>query len=274
MDTIETIKGSVVQHGRHNDRVYVMHFGSADTVGLVARLEALAVEHGYGKVLAKIPAPAWPLFQSAAYCREAVVPGFFRGSTDGLFIAKYFSVARRSAPAPKVLLEPSAHAKLSPPVRPGYRVIPCRTADAQEMASFYRRIFKTYPFPIQEPAYLARMMAAGARYFCIRLQGRIAAIAAAEINLEHENAEMTDFATRPQWRGMGLAGLLLLRLEQSARELDMKTAYTIARAASQPMNALFCNRGYAYAGLLKKNSQIGGRIASMIVWHKSLGCAV
>ncbi len=70
---------------------------------------------------------------------------------------------------------------------------------------------------------------------------------------------------------MGLAGLLLLQLEQTARELGMKAAYTISRAASKPMNVVFSNRGYAYAGLLKKNTQISGRIESMTVWHKPPG---
>ena len=54
MDTVETIKGSLVQHGRHNDRIYLMHFGTADTAGLISRLEDLAVERGYGKILFKI----------------------------------------------------------------------------------------------------------------------------------------------------------------------------------------------------------------------------
>ena len=113
-------------------------------------------------------------------------------------------------------------------------------------------------------------MEAGARYFCIRPQGRIVAIAAAEINAEHQNAEMTDFATLPGWRGRGLAGLLLCQLELTARELGMKTAYTISRAASKPMNAVFYSRGYAYAGFLRKNTSIGGRLESMTVWHKFL----
>ena len=271
VDTIETIKGSVVQHGRHNDRIYLMHFGTVDTPGLIARLEDLAMERGYGKILAKIPAPAWQPFKSADYCQEAVVPGFFKGSTDGLFIAKYFSAARRSPPSPPISFKPSALRKAHPATMSIQLVMPCRPLDAEEMASLYGRVFKTYPFPIQEPAYLARMMDAGARYFCIRLQGKIAAVASVEIDREHQNAEMTDFATLPKWRGRGLAGKLLLQLEQTARELGLKTAYTIARAASRPMNAVFCNRGYTYAGLLKKNTQIGGRIESMTVWHKSLG---
>jgi lysine 2,3-aminomutase len=36
------------------------------------------------------------------------------------------------------------------------------------------------------------------------------------------------------------------------------------------MNAVFRNRGYRYAGLLKSNSQISGGLQSMTVWYKHL----
>ena len=114
------------------------------------------------------------------------------------------------------------------------------------------------------------MMQEGVPYYCIRIEGRIAALAAAEIDLASKNAEMTDFATLPKWRGMGLAGMLLSHMDKKARELGLETAYTIARAGSHGMNFVFQNNGYNYAGLLKNNSQICGSIQSMTVWYKHL----
>jgi putative beta-lysine N-acetyltransferase len=98
--------------------------------------------------------------------------------------------------------------------------------------------------------------------------GSIAAVAAVEIDEGANNAEMTEFATLPQWRGMGLAGRLLRHMERKARGRGIKTTYTIARAASPGMNAVCKKNGYHCAGLLKNNTQIGGRIASMTVWYK------
>jgi hypothetical protein len=66
------------------------------------------------------------------------------------------------------------------------------------------------------------------------------------------------------------AGTLLSHMDKKACELGIKTAYTIARAASPGMNAVFQNSGYNYAGLLKNNSQICGSIQSMTVWYKHL----
>jgi hypothetical protein len=95
MDTIETIHKAQVQHGPHNDRIYLMRLNDADPYRLIMALEDLARQKGYGKIFAKVTEPAWPAFQSADYVAEAVVPGFFSGRTDGYFISKYFSERRR-----------------------------------------------------------------------------------------------------------------------------------------------------------------------------------
>ena len=74
-----------------------MRLNTDDTYGLIATLDDMALKNGYGKIFAKIPAPAWNVFKSADYIKEAVVPGFFTGKTDGFFIAKYFSARRQKA---------------------------------------------------------------------------------------------------------------------------------------------------------------------------------
>jgi putative beta-lysine N-acetyltransferase len=114
------------------------------------------------------------------------------------------------------------------------------------------------------------MIDKGVRYFGIRNAGRLVAVAATEIDPHAENAEMTDFATRQEWRGQGFAEILLRHMDRKVAEMGVKTAYTIARAGSAAMNRVFRRRGYEYAGWLKNNTQIGGRIESMAVWYKRL----
>jgi putative beta-lysine N-acetyltransferase len=236
----------------------------------------MALNQGYGKIIARIPASKWKAFRSADYAIEAVVPGLYSGKTDGLFIAKYFSAERRKAPTVEKYLHLVKQAReetANNPRHAGRRIreaVACSPSDAAEMGAVYRQVFESYPFPIQKPAYLKRSMKEGVRYFCIRIEGRIAATAAAEIDLRNKNSEMTDFATLPQWRGAGLAGMLLSHMDTKARELGIKTAFTIARTASLGMNAVFRNRGYTYSGLLKNNTQICGGIQSMSVWYKHL----
>ena len=99
-DTIETIHGSVIQHGHHNDRIYIMHLKTRGAEHLIDRLDVMAVEKGYEKIFAKIPAACWGIFEKAGYITEALVPGFFNGTQDGLFIAKFFSAQRRKTKTP------------------------------------------------------------------------------------------------------------------------------------------------------------------------------
>ena len=275
-DKIETIHGSLIQHGDHNDRIYVMRLDPAQISRLIPELDDMAQANGYGKIFAKIPAPVWDAFEAAGYVPEAVVPDFFYGNTEGLFIAKYFAAERQVVPEIKTLIRsiqqapetelPATHR----PLNQNYRIDACQLSDAAEMSDIYRQIFTSYPFPIQQPSFLEQMMRTGSLYYCIRLNGRIAALAAAEIDAAHQNVEMTDFATVSQWRGVGLARDLLTYLDQKTGKLGLKTAYTIARAASPGMNFVFKRCGYTYAGMLKNNSQISGQIQSMTVWYKHL----
>jgi len=275
-DRVEIMHGCLIQHGHHNDRIYLMKLNPGKIPTIIEHLDEMAARHGYGKILAKIPAPAAGLFRAAGYVREAVIPRWIRGATDGCFMAKFTSRSRRTAapasdtgqPAPQTGSQSAA--RRSRAAKPAQSIVACTASDAREMSTVFSANFKTYPFPIQESAYLQQMINAGVQYYCIRKRGSIAALAAAEIDLASQNAELTDFATIPECRGMGLAGILLLHLEQKSREAGVRTTYTIARAASPAMNYVFRNQGYKYAGLLLNNTQICGSIESMSVWYKHL----
>lgn len=248
-----------------------MHLAPGQSRRLLPLLERLARVNGYGKIIAKVPRTHWHPFQSAGYIQEAVIPGLFDGRVDGLFAAKFFSRRRRRASG-RTRQEGVA---TGPAARPGGiagvpSVSVCTPEDADALAAIYRRVFASYAFPIHRPAYLRRMMARHARYYCIRFDRRPAAAAAAEIDAAGSNCEMTDFATLPEHGGRGLAQSLLRRMEREVRNRGVKTAYTIARADSRPMNRVFAKTGYRYAGRLTDNTQIAGRIRSMNVWYKWL----
>ena len=234
-DSIETIHGSRIQHGHHNHRIYVMQLNPTHLQDLIAALDRLAREKGYGKIIAKIPAPVWHTFHSAGYVLEAAIPHLFSTTTDGLFVAKYVSIQRAvgridlnslvpSRPAkPAASLTSDSAAGSAAPVRD------CRESDVWEMGEVYRRVFPTYPFPIHDPQFLLRTIRDGIRYFCIRHDGKIAALAAAELDRPGRNAEMTDFATLPRWRGRGLAGVLLDRGDFFANTTDCPRIKSLAQ---------------------------------------------
>ncbi|MBL7969886.1 MAG: GNAT family N-acetyltransferase, partial [Prolixibacteraceae bacterium] len=145
---------------------------------------------------------------------------------------------------------------------------PCHS---DEMANVYRQVFKTYPFPIQDASYLKKTMNEGkVIYFGIWNNGKLAGLSSAELDVSNRNAEMTDFAVLPQYRGQKLASFLLRKMEEQMSLLNFKTLYTIARLNSPGMSKTFINSGYHYSGLLKNNTNISGQIESRTVYYKNI----
>lgn len=274
-DTVTTIGGTLVQHGRLSDRIYVMHLSPADLPGILDDLDGVAERERYTKIFAKVPASVLSSFIARGYVVEARVPGFFRGREDGYFTAKFFDAKRRreSADTAAVLAAVREKAGDGCPVvlPPGWTCAPAAEDDADDLAALYGEVFATYPFPIADPGYLRETMAGDYRYFVVRTEdGRLAAASSAEIYRDDGNVEMTDFAVHPDFRGKSLSGFLLSRMEEEMRAAGMKTAFTIARALSYPINATFARAGYAWGGTLVNNTNICGGFESMNVWYRTL----
>lgn len=275
-DTIETIGHSVIQHGPCNQRIYLMKANADDLPGLIDRLDALAKERGYTKIFAKVPAPMEGDFIAREYLPEANIPRYYRGETDAVFLGRFLSPERAQERHAEEIARNLALAKekagqgLSAPPLERAEIFETTPGDAEAMAEVYREVFETYPFPIHDPEYLRETMRTHVRYFGVREEGRLVALASAEMDHEALSVEMTDFATLPSHRGRGFAVALLQVMEAAMREGPMRTACTIARALSAGMNITFAKLGYEHSGTLTNNTDICGRIESMNIWHRSL----
>ncbi|MFW6155601.1 MAG: putative beta-lysine N-acetyltransferase [Planctomycetota bacterium] len=273
-DTVATIGTSKIQHGKASDRVYVMKLSPHEVDVVVEHADTLAAEHGYTKLFAKVPAAAGDTFARAGYRTEATIPALFNDE-PGLFLGKYLDDARADAPEADRLrdvleLAMSKADRSTRPLPDGVSLRTCTPEDAEAMATLYREVFDTYPFPIHDPAYLRETMDNHVAYVGAWQGDTLIALASAEMDLEAGHAEMTDFATRPDCRGQGLATHLLIAMEAEMIRRGLRTAYTIARAASAGMNITFARQKYLFAGTLVNNTDIAGRIESMNVWYKPL----
>jgi putative beta-lysine N-acetyltransferase len=275
-DQMATFGSSKIQHGKHSNRAYLMSLAPDDLPGIVDYLDRLAITRGYSKIFAKVPAAAKKTFVQSGYDSEAAIPDFFRGEEQVLFLGKYFSPERMREKNPEIVEQTLEVALEKPPLdgtpslEPPLSCRQMRPEDASLMAELYRQVFATYPFPIHDESYLRQTMATNVIYFGIWEEDGLIALASAEIDRSGKNAEMTDFATRPDCRGRGLANYLLAQAEAAAEKLGIKTAYTIARAYSAGMNITFARNGYTFSGTLTHNTQISGKLESMNVWYKAL----
>jgi beta-lysine N6-acetyltransferase len=267
---------SVIQHGHYNNRVYVMKLATADIPGIIRYADDLASKEGYSKIFVKVPESTVEVFASNGYITEATVPFFFQGKEPAVFMAKYLDANRKDVRNITVIADVISAAfgfagNRGPHELPeGFSLIHAHTGDAKDIAALYRSVFKTYPFPVFDPHYIHQSMQGQIRYFIIRKSHQLVAVASCEFDFENKNIEVTDFATDLQFRGRGFAGTLLNAIETDLRKEGILLAYTIARALSRPINAIFAGAGYQFGGLLPNNTNICGSMESMNVWYKKL----
>ncbi|HSH14238.1 MAG TPA: putative beta-lysine N-acetyltransferase, partial [Desulfurivibrionaceae bacterium] len=237
-DRIITIGNSTIQHGRENDRIYLIKLAHQDMPELLAKIDHLASAKGYGKVFAKVPARWLSRFFEAGYTSEAMVPFFFGGREDCHFMCRYYDHHRGFDPSQPeitrvIALARETKPKTRPRVPKEYTIRRCRPEDSLEMAELFGNVFESYPFPVEDPEYIDQTMENDVIYFGAANQNdQLVSLASAELDPAAKNVEMTDFATVLSHRRQGLARNLLKVMDEKMREKKIAVAYTIARAKS------------------------------------------
>lgn len=275
-DTIQKVGHSLIQHGKYNDRIYVMKLAGEDLPDVLDQFEELSGRNNYSKIFAKIPARYRDQFVEHGYCTEAEVPGFFHGNGAACFMSRFIDPQRsvdESRETHEDVLKASKRRSplgAQPKLPAAFTARPCTRNDIGQMAQVYAEVFPTYPFPISDPAYLLETMESHVAYWGVWKDDKLVALSSAEMDPKAQNAEMTDFATLPDYRGHGLAVWLLWEMEKDMPRRGIKLAYTIARACSYGMNITFAKMGYSYGGRLVNNTNISGNMESMNVWYKTI----
>jgi len=275
-DRIENINNSFIQHGKYNNRIYLMKMDQNDYPEIIKELEKLAFQESYTKIFAKTPEWLAEGFEEERYIQEAEIPGFFKGSEKAVFLSKFLDNKRSNlseAESEKIeTILDLADEKRSPVIainkNPEYYVCRLQHKDINKLSALYAKVFKSYPFPIFEKDYLKKTMDENIQYYGIYYKNKLIAASSAEMDIEMKNAEMTDFATDPEFAGNSLSLILLRKMEEEMMRKEMKVLYTIARSFSPGMNITFAKQDYEFSGTLINNTNIFGKIESMNVWYK------
>lgn len=277
-DIVEIIgNGTIIQHGKHNDRIYLMKLDDRDIDSIIAEISKLANDNNYSKIFCKVPKANAPVFFANGFINEAFIPKFYNNTDDVFFVSKFLNSdrllnieANQLKDLRNLLLENhSINGELKKKTE-GYTVRKLDTSDASKMAEIYSNVFASYPFPIHDPDFIVKSMSENVMYFGAEINGELVALASSEIDMKAKNAEMTDFATLNNHGGKSLASLLLQAMESEMKNIGLKTLYTIARLNSVAMNKTFLRFNYEYSGTLIKNTNISGKIESMNIYYKHI----
>lgn len=277
-DKIEKVGDSLIQHGKNNNRIYLMKLAKKDYPAILKKMDLLATENNYTKIFSKIPEWAFKSFQADGYVKEAYIPNYYNGKSDTYFFSKFIDHSRSMLdPQASALIDKNIKVALSRQGKPvliqmdtPYRFKFISEKDIPQLTHLYKTVFKAYPFPIFDEEYLKKTMNEHVVYFGIFSGEQLIAASSAEMDINAKNAEMTDFATDPKFTGNNLSLILLREMEAEMRKRKIRTAYTIARSYSPGMNITFAKLDYQYSGTLINNTHISDKIESMNVWYKSL----
>ncbi len=272
-DTIEKIGNSIIQHGKYNNRVYLMKLYSEDMPSLLDKLDALAKKERYSKIFTKVPESFKELLCDRNYLCEASIPRYYDGKENAVIMSKFLDDKRSinclNETHENIIIKAISKRNDSKTTIPSeYSIQKCDKKDIEQMVGLYQKTFETYPFPIHDPKYLVKTIEDNIVYFGVFKEKKVVALSSAEIDYDYSSVEMTDFATLPEFRGKGLSSQLLRKMDKEMKAKGIKTAYTIARASSYGMNIVFAKCGYEYCGRLVNNTNISGNIESMNVWYR------
>ncbi len=253
-----------------------MKMDKRDYPYIIHQINILARQNKYTKIFCKIPAYAAPMFYANGFLLEAQIPKFYSNKEAAFMVSKFLNSDRLlniETESLQLLSEMlKVDNKQNKPVdfNESITIKKLNEKNIGRISEIYREIFDTYPFPISNPDYIRKTQQEGVQYFGAEIEGKLVALASAEVDKNSLNAEMTDFATLTQHRGQNLSYALLGELEKEMQKQGIKTLYTIARLNSIGMNKTFLRMGYTYSGTLIMNTNIAGKIESMNVYYKHI----
>lgn len=267
---------ATVQLDAVNQRVKLKSYQFEGRQGLAALGEyliSLAREQGFGKVLAEVREADWEQFVGRGFAPEGIIPGYFEGEVA--YCVSYFTNPDRQASSrlakENAILEQvlSVEPVWTPVIDSRFTLEPCTADDAPELAQLFRKVFTTYPTPLHDPAYVRDLIRREEAIFRLVRDGRrLVSAAAAEIDWQKRNAEMTNCATLPDYRGEGLMAAILADLEPAVQEREIGCLFSLARASSHGMNLVLRRLGYRFRGRLINNCHIMGDFEDMNIWVK------
>lgn len=251
-----------------NDRIRVDDY-QGDPAGLLDMIEKSNPEWS-SKIIVKARTSDTVFFERNGFKEKVIIPEFFDGA-DVHFMTRYPDPQRmENAMRQENAIILATIRAASPSFRAGsdnhLKVEHGLYADAPAIAHIVKTSFEVYPTPMDDPEYVRHTMEEGTRYAVIRSGNTPVAVASAEINRHYRNAEITDCATLPEFRGKGYNRAIVRWMCEDLQREGITCLYTIARAGSFSINKVFYSLGFSFGGTLRNNVRIGSGFEDMNVW--------
>ena len=256
----------------YSDRLRCDHPPKVPPRKLGTRLKTLARRHGRGRVMVLAPDRMERGFIEAGFRTEAIIPGFYEGKRSCAIMSGFVDHrrARLANPVEVAKVDKIVRARRAGKDHPHIESERASESDAAELAELLGTTFPDYPTPSANAHYLEKQLREGTPFRVIRHEGRIAACASADLVESAKTAELTDCATRPEFRGRGYMRFILTALMDDLRALGYPTAFTLSRARIPGMNLVFARLGFELQGRMTSSCRIGEGVEDINVWSRYL----
>lgn len=257
-----------------NSRIKIVKFDNI-SIQNIKRIIYFASKQRIGKVICNCDIKETKKFTEAEFLLEGKIDGFFNG--EDAFCMSYFTSSSRklyrNEGKEQLLLMNSLSANntfIYRNDRLKYRIRNANENDINGMIDLFSETFFTYPFPICDAEYLKKTMNKRVLYKVAVDNNKIISVAAADLDEENLNAEITDCATYSCYRGQGILSNIIYNLEEDLRNMGYITLYSLSRAANPSINLVLSKQDYKYRGKLINNCNICGGFENMNIWVKNI----
>lgn len=266
-----TINENKIYIDYNNSRIKIIN---CDNTSIEALLNIInfALEENLGKIICNCHYKYLKTFLEAGFQLEGIIDGYFNG-IDAICMSYFLDETRQSIEDNSVknsILNQSLNSKKSYIPSSKYYIRTAEESDIKEMIELFSNIFSTYPSSIYDEDYLKETMKKKVLYKIAIDDKKIVAIASADMDIENLNAEITDCATDPSYRGKGILSDIIYSLESELRNRKFKTLYSLCRAINPGINFALKKHNYTFRGRLIKNCNICGNFEDMNIWIKNI----
>ena len=257
-----------------NKRMKILNYQSISD-NIIKEIVDFSMAEGFGKIISNCRIKLLKQFRSCGFIIEGIINGFFQGE-DAYCIA-YFLDPKRQVESKREEEDAILYHCFNDPERNlkqenhTFSVRHADVNDIPQMIKLFSAVFETYPSPVFSMEYLEKVMNRHVIFKVAEENGRIISIASAEMDKINLNAEITDCATYPEYRGRGILKNLIHCLENELKEKGFHTAYSLSRAINPGINKALSRLGYKYSGRLINNCHICGGYEDMNIWVKRFG---
>lgn len=268
-----TIKGVKVFVDYSNERLKILDYEDI-TEDIIMTIADFAKSEKLGKIITNCRVKLIKPFRNCNFKIEGIINGFFKGENAhcvSLFLDREREVSIHKDQEDAIIHQCVIENKTSSKVRKHkFLIRNAEVSDIPQMIQIFKTVFKTYPTPVFSSSYLQSVINKQILFKVAVDEGKIISIASADMDKNNLNAEITDCATYPEYRGMGIIPNLIKYLEHDLQQDGFLTLYSLSRAINTGINKTFSKLDYRYCGRLVNNCHICGNFEDMNIWVKKL----